>query len=68
MNRTIEYHDEGPDRLGRRSFALFWEDPAGIFRPELHPDDGKPVGYRRVQEFFCDPSGFDPSLAAPPQP
>ena len=51
----IEYFDNGPDELGKRHFLLLWNDPAGIFRPEIHPEDGKPVGYRRAQAFYCIP-------------
>ncbi len=58
----IQYHDKGPDSLGRRRFTLFWEDPDGIFRPEAHPDDGQPVGYRRAQCFHADPGRFEAKL------
>jgi hypothetical protein len=55
--KRITYHDECADNLGRRFFSLDWEDRNGIFRPEL-AKDGKPVGLRRGQCFFCDPARF----------
>ncbi|HHH30697.1 MAG TPA: hypothetical protein ENK57_20465 [Polyangiaceae bacterium] len=57
-DRAIEYHDAGPDSLGRRRFTLFWTDTGGIFRPQPHPEDGEPVGYRRAQCFFADPNEY----------
>jgi len=56
--RTITYHDDGPDDLGRRRFTVDWDDSGGIFRPEIH-FDGEPVGHRRAQVFFCDPSRLE---------
>jgi len=50
----IEFHDEGPDDLGRRHYSLHWTDPAGIFREDLSKD-GKPCGFRRSQHFFSRP-------------
>lgn len=49
----------GPkDKLGRCSFSLEWEEPKGVFRPEIH-FDGKPVGYRRGQHFFAVPEDYE---------
>lgn len=52
------YSDTGPDALGRRRFTLLWEDPRGVFRPEIH-FDGQPVGYRRGQCFHAVPAEQD---------
>jgi len=52
----VFYKDAGPDRFGRRSFFLHWEEPDGVFRPEPSILDGKPVGYRRAQVFFTVPA------------
>lgn len=46
------FSDKGPDAFGRRHFMLTWEEPGGVYRPELGKD-GVPVGYRRGQMFFC---------------
>lgn len=56
--KHIAFHDSGPDSLGRRAFTLTWHDLAGFFRPEPHPSDGKPVGYRRAQCFFARPDEY----------
>lgn len=55
-NLAIEYHDAGPDSLGRRHFTLTWSDPDGIYRTEL--SNGQPVGYRRGQCFFAVPAHY----------
>lgn len=55
--RRVEYHDQGPDRLGRRFYTLYWTEPNGVFRPEPSNEDGKPVGYRRGQVFRTKPPG-----------
>lgn len=52
----VFFKDSGPDRLGRRSFVLLWEEPDGVYRPEPSTLDGKPVGYRRAQVFFTVPA------------
>ncbi len=56
MKRII-FDDLMPDALGRRHFTLEWEEPDGVFRPELSKD-GKPVGYRRGQCFFANPAPY----------
>jgi hypothetical protein len=49
---------EGPrDDLGRAQFTMTWEDPDGVFRPELGKD-GQPVGYRRGQVFRAVPEDY----------
>ena len=58
MKPAITYLDAGPDSQGRRFFVVDWEDPGGIFRPEPHPADGEPVGYRRGQVFHTDPQNI----------
>jgi len=58
IDPCIEYYDHGPDTLGRRRFTLYWTSRGGVFRPDPSVDDGQPVGYRRAQCFFCDPSRF----------
>lgn len=57
-DKTITFHDNGPDSHGRRFFTLTWTEPNGFFRPELSKEDGKPVGYRRGQCFNCPPERF----------
>lgn len=54
----LTYDDKGPDKEGKRSFTLEWEDPDGVFRPEPSKKDGKPVGYRRGQCFRTVPEEF----------
>ena len=43
----IEYKDNGPDNLGRRSFVLRWWVE---YTPSI------PYPHRRQQHFFCVPS------------
>lgn len=57
-NLAIEFHDAGPDALGRRHFTLTWSDPDGIYREELSKEDRRPIGYRRGQVFFAKPSDY----------
>ena len=57
-DKRISFDDNGPDKLGRRHFTLTWTDPGGVFRPELSKQDGQPIGYRRGQCFFCDPTPY----------
>lgn len=45
----------GPvDERGKCQHLLEWEDPQGVFRPEISKQDNKPVGYRRAQYFRCN--------------
>lgn len=62
---AIRFLDAGPDGEGRRHFALDWID-RGEWRPQLHPKDGKPCGYRRSQHFHSRPEyhGFDVKTGA----
>lgn len=55
MDLRILFEDDGPDRLGRRTYFLLWNEPDGVFRHELGKD-GAPVGYRRGQIFKRDPT------------
>lgn len=54
---AIQFHDRGPDALGRRQFTLTWTEPDGVYRKELGKD-GQPVGYRRGQVFHADPTAI----------
>ena len=54
-DRRIVFLDAVPDALGRRRFRLEWTGIAWI--AATHPD-GKPVGYRRAQEFHCRPEPY----------
>ena len=64
MSRPIfTFSDTGPDSLGRRSFVVTWTADGGIFRPEPHPDDGEPVGYRRAQHFHAVPEKVSASFS-----
>ena len=53
---TVEYLDDGPDDRGRRTYFLHWEADRvpSEYRPQPHPADGEPVGYRRAQIFHTD--------------
>lgn len=49
---------DGPvDSFGRRRFTMEWEEPDGVYRPEIH-FDGVPVGYRRGQCFCALPASY----------
>lgn len=53
---TAKYLDDGPDSQGRRTYFLSWESDRipSEYRPQIHPADGEPVGYRRSQIFHTD--------------
>lgn len=55
--KVIEFHDAGPDSLGRRFFTMHWTEVDGIFREDLSKD-GWPSGYQRGQCYFCEPDRF----------
>jgi len=52
------------DNLGRCLFVADWDDPTGEWRDDPHPEDGKPVGYRRAQCYQTDPDEFAARLRA----
>lgn len=53
------FNDRGSDDLGRRSFAVCWEDTDGGFRNEPSRLDDGPVGYRRAQYYKMNPDNFE---------
>lgn len=57
-DKTIEFHDSGPDHLGRRFFTIEWYNRGGDFQPEPSKRFPGPVGFQRGQCFFCDPARF----------
>lgn len=55
-NPTLMF--DGPaDDDGRRPFTMTWEEPDGVYRPEIDRD-GEPVGYRRGQCFRAVPDDY----------
>lgn len=54
-NRVLEWFDENekPDRLGRRSFYLTWDDFRAFLMPgQTRNNDGS---VHRAQAYFADP-------------
>ena len=54
-NRRIEYHDAGPDYLGRREFTLTWDDTEAFAPDAPRNPDGSVT---RAQVYFCNPRKF----------
>ena len=61
--RTITYHDDGPDRWGRRHFTLEWvvDGPRVACGTPIYDEDGVEVAHRRAQVFHTDPTRFEES-------
>ena len=51
----VEYHDKGPDRLGRRFYTLYWWTD---YTPS------KPYPHERGQVFFCKPPILAPEIVS----
>lgn len=67
---AVEFHDAGPDSLGRRHFSMTWLDLDGVDRAKedrsaaaraFYAERSKRdplAGFRRAQHFFARPERY----------